>query len=88
MSKEEPEHVVREVERVPDARIESLAEGGGICISGTVFDQIENKLSLGYEYWGEKKVKNIPKAVRVYQIKMDLDGPSKVKGDNKVHRIY
>jgi class 3 adenylate cyclase len=71
------------------ARIESLAEGGGICISGTVFDQIENKLSLGYEYWGEKKVKNIPKAVRVYQIKMDLeDGPSKVKGDNKVHRIY
>ena len=71
------------------ARIESLAEGGGICISGTVFDQIENKLSLGYEYWGEKKVKNIPKAVRVYQIKMDLeDSPSKVKGDNKVHRIY
>jgi class 3 adenylate cyclase len=71
------------------ARIESLAEGGGICISGTVFDQIENKLSLGYEYLGEKRVKNIPKAVRVYQIKKDLeDGPSKVKGDNKVHRIY
>jgi class 3 adenylate cyclase len=71
------------------ARIESLAEGGGICISGTVFDQIENKLSVGYEYLGEKRVKNIPKAVRVYQIKMDLeDGPSKVKGDNKVHRIY
>jgi adenylate cyclase len=41
------------------ARLEALAEGGGICISGTVYDQIENKLSLDYESLGEQTVKNI-----------------------------
>ncbi|MCP4666561.1 MAG: response regulator [Deltaproteobacteria bacterium] len=54
------------------ARIEGLAEGGGICISGTVYDQIENKMSLQYAYMGEKSVKNIGKPVRVYQV---LIGP-------------
>ena len=41
------------------ARIESLAEGGGICISGTAYDQVKNKLDLEYEFLGEKEVKNI-----------------------------
>lgn len=50
------------------ARVEGLAEGGGICISGTVFDQIENKLGLKYDYLGEQEVKNIPKPVRVYRV--------------------
>ena len=45
------------------ARIESLADGGGICISGTAYDQIENKLALGYNYFGEHSVKNIAKPV-------------------------
>ena len=53
------------------ARIESLAEGGGICISGTAYDQIENKLALGYNYFGEHPVKNIAKPVRVYKVPMD-----------------
>jgi adenylate cyclase len=51
------------------ARIERLAEPGGIAISGTVFDEVENKLSLTYEYMGEKGVKNITKPVRVYRIR-------------------
>jgi adenylate cyclase len=51
------------------ARIEKLAEPGGIAISGTVFDEVENKLSLGYEYLGEKSVKNIFKPIRVYRVK-------------------
>src|SRR5262249_4793169 len=48
------------------ARLEALAEGGGICISGTVYDQIENKLTLQYEDLGEQEVKNIKKPVRVW----------------------
>jgi len=38
------------------ARVEGLAEGGGICISGKVYDSIKNKLSLGYESLGEHTV--------------------------------
>src|SRR5256712_12305235 len=43
------------------ARLESLAIPGGICISGTVYDQIETKLPLNYDYQGEQTVKNIAK---------------------------
>ena len=50
------------------ARIEKLADPGGIAISGTVFDEIENKLSLDCEYVGENTVKNILKPIRVYRI--------------------
>ena len=53
------------------ARLERLAEPGGICISGTVYDQVENKLALGYEYLGEQAVKNIAKPVRVYRVVME-----------------
>ena len=45
------------------ARLESLAEPGGICVSKTAFDQIETKLPLGYEFLGEQPVKNIAKPV-------------------------
>ena len=47
------------------ARLESLAEPGGICVSKTSFDHIESKLPLGYEYLGEQTVKNIPKPPKV-----------------------
>jgi formylglycine-generating enzyme required for sulfatase activity/class 3 adenylate cyclase len=50
------------------ARIEGLAEPCGICISGGVYDHVENKLDLGYEFLGEQKVKNIPRPVRVYRV--------------------
>jgi adenylate cyclase len=50
------------------ARLESLSEVGGICISGTAFDQVENKLGLGFEYLGEQTVKNIARPVRVYRV--------------------
>ncbi len=53
------------------ARVEGLAEGGGISISGTVHDHIENKLALGYESLGEHTVKNIRKPVRVYRVLME-----------------
>ncbi|HXG20403.1 MAG TPA: tetratricopeptide repeat protein [Methylomirabilota bacterium] len=50
------------------ARLESLAEGGGICISGAVHDQIENKLPLTYVDLGEQTVKNIARPVRVFRV--------------------
>jgi adenylate cyclase len=53
------------------ARIEKLAEAGGICISGTVHDQIENRLALTYDYLGEKSVKNIARPIRVYRVRTD-----------------
>ena len=54
------------------ARIEKLAEPGGLCISGTVYDQVENKLPMRFEYLGEKSVKNIMKPVRAYQVRLDM----------------
>ena len=56
------------------ARIERLADPGGISISGSVFDQIETRLSLEYEFMGEKSVKNISKPIRVYRIRMESGG--------------
>jgi adenylate cyclase len=53
------------------ARLESLAEPGGICVSKTAFDHIETKLPLGYEYLGEQTVKNIAKPVPAYKVLMD-----------------
>jgi len=50
------------------ARMEGLAEGGGICISGSVYDAVENKLELTYEYIGEQVVKNISNPVRAYRV--------------------
>jgi adenylate cyclase len=81
--------VVHEQERIYGdgvnvaARVESLAEPGGICVSGTVFDQIENKLPLGYEYLGEQSVKNISKPVRVYKVLMDPEAVGKVIGEKR-----
>jgi adenylate cyclase len=53
------------------ARLESLADPGGICVSKTAFDHIETKLPLGYEYLGEKEVKNIAKPVGAYKVLME-----------------
>ena len=65
------------------ARVESLAEGGGISISGTAYDQLGKKLPLGYEYLGEQIVKNIEKPVRVYRILTDAEAAGKVIGEEK-----
>ena len=50
------------------ARMESLAAGGGICISDKVYEEIKHKLGLEYEYQGAQEVKNIPEPVRVYKV--------------------
>jgi TolB-like protein/class 3 adenylate cyclase/Flp pilus assembly protein TadD len=53
------------------ARLESLAEAGGLCISGTVYDQVATKLPLGYKFLGEQTVKNITRPVRVYRVRTE-----------------
>jgi TolB-like protein/class 3 adenylate cyclase len=65
------------------ARLEGLSEAGGVCISGTAYDQVENKLSFGYEYLGEQTVKNIAKPVRVYRVLMEPEEAGKMIGEKK-----
>jgi adenylate cyclase len=65
------------------ARLEALADPGGICVSKTAFDQIETKLPLGYEYLGEQSVKNIPKPVGAYRVLMKPDAVGKVIGEKR-----
>ncbi|HVP80850.1 MAG TPA: adenylate/guanylate cyclase domain-containing protein [Thermodesulfobacteriota bacterium] len=53
------------------ARVQSLADRGGVCISGIVYDQVKNKITLKYEYLGKQKVKNIVGAVKVYRVMIE-----------------
>ncbi len=59
------------------ARVESLAEGGGISISGTVYEHVANKLSYDFDDLGEHSVKNIAEPVRVYAVRWDVKKTSK-----------
>jgi adenylate cyclase len=52
------------------ARVEALAEEGGISISGTAFDQVEGKLGLEFDDLGPQELKNIPRPVRVYRVQV------------------
>src|SRR5438093_13422736 len=62
------------------ARLESLAGAGGICISGSVYDQIETKLALEYAYLGEQTVKNITKPIPVYRVQGEAGAPAPALG--------
>ncbi|MEN8251704.1 MAG: adenylate/guanylate cyclase domain-containing protein [Bacteroidota bacterium] len=62
------------------ARIEGLADPGGVCISKNAYNHIHNKLNFGYEYLGDHSVKNIKQSVRVYKILMDQKDAGKLIG--------
>jgi adenylate cyclase len=66
------------------ARVESLADAGGICISRSAYDQVKNKLTLGYENLGEYSVKNIAEPVRIYKVLMDPESVGRVIGEKRV----
>jgi adenylate cyclase len=66
------------------ARIEGLASAGGIAISGTVYEHIKNKLPLGFQYFGEKKVKNISEPIRVYGLLASPGDTGKLVGDKRL----
>ena len=53
------------------ARLEGLAEPGGICISKTAFDHIATKLPYGYDFLGDQSVKNIDKPVGAYRVSLE-----------------
>jgi adenylate cyclase len=58
------------------ARIEGLATPGGICISRSARDQVRDKLNISLEDMGEVEVKNIPRAVRIFRVRVDGARPS------------
>jgi class 3 adenylate cyclase len=63
------------------ARIESLADPGGICISRGVFDQVKKKVRQGFEYLGEHAVKNISEPVRIYRILLAPEHKGQILGE-------
>jgi TolB-like protein len=65
------------------ARLEGLAEAGGICISGSAHEQIKNKLALGYEYIGEHTVKNISEPLKVYRVPVGPKAATPKEGKEK-----
>jgi len=62
------------------ARLEGLAEPGGICISATVHEQVRNKLEVGYVDRGDQTIKNIPDRVHVYEVQVEAGAGSTSSG--------
>jgi adenylate cyclase len=61
------------------ARLEQLAEPGGICISGTAYDQMHSTADIGYRALGEVRVKNIEREIRAYKVLIEAEGVAGVK---------
>jgi class 3 adenylate cyclase len=65
------------------ARLQTAAQPGGICLSGSVYDQIRNKLSLSFQSLGEKSYKNIQQPVRTFSI-TEADGSGVIPPENRI----
>jgi adenylate cyclase len=68
------------------ARLEGLAEGGGICLSGSAYDQVEGKLPFSYDFLGAHTVKNIARPVRVYRLDLEPAAPAPSLGTRPADR--
>jgi len=66
------------------ARIEAMADVGGVYLSGTAYDHLKQTVDVGYEYLGERQVKNIGKPVRVYRVLLDPEDAGKIIGEDRV----
>src|SRR5438093_7786242 len=53
------------------ARLEQLADPGGICVSGKVAKEVEKKLAFGFEPMGQQRMKNIAEPVEAFRVKID-----------------
>jgi len=56
------------------ARLEGIAEPGGICLSGAAYDQVREKVAVQFAYLGERHLKNIARPVAVYSVRRDKPG--------------
>lgn len=65
------------------ARLEEMAEPGGLCISGTAYDHLKQKVNVGYEDLGEVRVKNIEAPVRVYRVLLGPEAVGRVIGKKR-----
>ena len=69
------------------ARIETLAEPGGVSISRNVYNNVHNKLKFGYEYQGEHQVKNIAEPLRVYKVLTAPEHAGQLIGEPKTPKL-
>ncbi len=69
------------------ARIEALAEPGGVSISRTVYDHVHKKLKYSFEFQGEHHVKNIADPVRVYKLLTASEGVGKLTAKGKTRSL-
>lgn len=60
------------------ARLESICEPGGVCVSGSVYEHIKNKIALEFGDLGEQVLKNIVEPVPAFQVRMDSEGAASV----------
>jgi len=65
------------------ARLETLADPGGISLARSVFDQVKKQLDLGYEFLGEHAVKNIADPIQVYRVLTEPEAIGKIIGETK-----
>lgn len=72
------------------ARIESIADPGGVFISESAFSQVKNKVALGFEDMGSRSVKNIAEQVRVYRVLLEpaAAGPTGVRKRGKLKQAF
>ena len=66
------------------ARLQGLAEPGGILVSGQVFEQVKNKLTLAFDYLGPQEVKNISESVPAYRVLLGEGADAPFSGREKI----
>jgi adenylate cyclase len=69
------------------ARLEAIAEPGGICVSGTAFDHAVHKTGVGFENLGELHLKNIADPVRAYRVVLDPDAAGKIMARRRLTSV-
>lgn len=69
------------------ARLQAMAEPGGILISQQVYDQVHSKLAVSFEYLGERRPKNFPENVPVYGVSGDKKGGHRASNQRRTHSV-